>query len=365
MADERSLTGCLTGTAVGDALGLPFEGLSPRRARRLFPDADRYHFLLGRGMFSDDTEHACMTAQAILHSGGDAPRFARSLAWRLRWWLLGCPLGTGLATLKACLKLWLGFSPRHSGVWSAGNGPCMRAPILGVAFGDRPELLREFVRRSTRMTHTDPRAEQEALSVAWAAYLSETRFCRVPTWDTTLQGLGIRPARLFETIVTKEVGSGGELSDLIGRVVASAEAGQSTEAFAADLGFVRGVSGYVLHSVPIALHAWLRFPDEYALAVRSVIRCGGDTDTNAAVVGGIVGARVGVEGIPPAWRTGLAEWPRNLRWMARLGRELAQGLAEGEPRRTVPLNPIGVMARNMVFAGAVLAHVVRRALPPY
>src|SRR5690242_17947246 len=50
--DERALTGCLTGTAVGDALGLPTEGLSPRRARRLFPDVDRYHFLFGRGMFS-------------------------------------------------------------------------------------------------------------------------------------------------------------------------------------------------------------------------------------------------------------------------------------------------------------------------
>ena len=364
MSDERSLTGCLIGTAVGDALGLPCEGLSPRRARRLFPDVDRYHFLFGRGMFSDDTEHACMTAQALLHSGGDAQRFARSLAWRLRWWLLGCPLGTGLATLKACLKLWLGFSSRSSGVWSAGNGPCMRAPILGVALGDRPELLREFVRRSTRMTHTDPRAEQAALAVAWAAYLSATRFSRLPAWAVTLQGLGLRPARVFETVVTKELGS-GELVDRIGQAIASVEAGQSTEVFAADLGFIRGVSGYVLHSVPVALHAWLRFPDEYELAVRAVIGCGGDTDTNAAVVGGIVGARVGPEGVPPAWRTGLAEWPRNLRWIERLGRELARGLAEGRPRRTVPLNPIGIIGRNMVFAGAVLAHVFRRALPPY
>src|SRR4051794_24419432 len=180
MADERSLTSCLTGMAVGDALGLPHEGLSPRRARRLFPDVDRYHFLFGRGMFSDDTEHACMTAQALLASGGDGQRFARSLAWRLRWWLLGCPFGTGLATLKACLKLWLGFSPRNSGVWSAGNGPCMRAPALGVALGDRPVLLREFVRRSTRMTHTDPRAERAALAVAWAAYLSATGEHRPP-----------------------------------------------------------------------------------------------------------------------------------------------------------------------------------------
>ena len=351
MFDELALTGCLTGLAVGDALGLPHEGLSPRRARRLFPDVDRYHFLFGRGMFSDDTEHACMTAQALLYSGGDGPRFAQSLAWRLRWWLLGCPFGTGLATLKACVKLWLGFSPRNSGVWSAGNGPCTRAPVMGVALGDRPDLLREFVRRSTRMTHTDPRAEPAALAIAWAAYLSSVHVSRPPDVAERLGGELGDPA--------------GELSQRIRRAIASADAGQPTEAFAADLKLIRGVTGYVLHSVPVVLQAWLRFPEDFPSAVRSVIRCGGDADTNAALVGGIVGARVGVEGIPEAWRAGLAEWPRNLRWIARLGRELTQGLADGRPRRTVPLNPIGLVSRNMVFAGTVLAHVVRRSLPPY
>jgi ADP-ribosylglycohydrolase len=351
MADERSLTGCLTGMAVGDALGLPHEGLSPRRARRLFPDIDRYHFLFGRGMFSDDTEHACMTAQALLGSGGDPVRFTRLLAWRLRWWLVGCPPAVGLATLKACLKLWLGFSPRNSGVRSAGNGPCMRAPVLGVALGDRPELLREFVRRSTRITHTDPRAEQAALAVAWAAHLS---------------AIGEhRPAEVVNRLLAEFDDANGELAERIRRAAASAEAGQPTEAFAAELNLGRGVTGYVLHSVPVVIQAWLRFPEDYPSAVRSVIRCGGDTDTNAAIVGGIVGARVGVEGIPESWRTGLAEWPRNLRWIARLGRELAKGLAEGRPRRTVPLNPIGILARNLVFAGTVFAHVFRRMLPPY
>jgi ADP-ribosylglycohydrolase len=351
MPGERSLIGCLTGMAVGDALGLPHEGLSPRRARRLFPDIDRYHFLFGRGMFSDDTEHACMTAQALLGSGGDPVRFTRLLAGRLRWWLIGCPPAIGLATLKACLKLWLGFSPRNSGVRSAGNGACMRAPVLGVALGDRPELLREFVRRSTRITHTDPRAEQAALAVAWAAYLSS---------------MGMkRPAEVAARLQTELDDANGELAERIRRATASAESGQPTEAFAAELGLGRGVSGYVLHSVPVVIQAWLRFPDDYTSAVRSVIRCGGDTDTNAAIVGGIVGARVGVEGIPEAWRTGLAEWPRNLWWIARLGRELAAGVRDRRPRRTVPLNPIGILARNLVFAGTVFAHVFRRMLPPY
>lgn len=349
MANESAITGCLIGMAIGDALGLPHEGLSPRRARRLFPDVDRYHFLFRRGMFSDDTEHACMTAQAMLAAGLDAIRFSRSFAWRLRWWLLGCPPAIGKATLFACVRLWLGWSPTRSGVFSAGNGPCMRAPILGVAYGDRPELLREFIRRSTRITHTDPKAEHAAMFIGLAAHLSAQ---------------GVHSPAEVGTRLKNELGSNVvELSTLIDKAVAAVD--RPTESLATELGHSRGVSGYVMHCVPIILHAWLRYPTDYKSAVLSVIRCGGDTDTNAAIVGAIVGARVGVEGVPETWRKGLAEWPRNLRWIERLGRELTRGVTEGQPRKTVPLNPIGLIARNMVFTGTVFVHVFRRALPPY
>jgi ADP-ribosyl-[dinitrogen reductase] hydrolase len=166
----ESVVGCLLGLAVGDALGLPCENLSPRRLKRLFPHLDRYQFFFRRGVFSDDTEHACLTAQALLRSGGDLARFRRDLAKRLRWWAAGLPAGTGRATARACAKLWLGWSPERSGVWSAGNGPAMRAPILGVCLGSDRACLKEFVRASTRTTHTDPKAECGALAVAWAAY---------------------------------------------------------------------------------------------------------------------------------------------------------------------------------------------------
>ena len=350
MSTARALIGSLTGTAVGDALGLPYENLSPRRARKLFPATDRYHFLFGRGMFSDDTEHACMTAQALLASGGEPDRFARSLARRLRWWLLGCPAGTGRATLKACLKLWVGISPKRSGVFSAGNGPCMRAPILGVAFGHQPDRLRDLVRLSTRLTHTDPKAEHAALAVALAAHLSATEATFIATDAIARIVAGLDP-------------SADALAQLLRQAAAAVD--RETEAFAADLKLGRGVTGYVYHTVPVVVHAWLRHRDDFRSAIQAVIRCGGDTDTTAAIVGGIAGARVGVEGIPEPWRSGLGEWPRNLRWIDRLGRELASGVAENAPRKSVPVNPAGIVARNMVFTGAVLAHVFRRMLPPY
>ena len=106
MTREDALCGCLLGQAVGDALGLPMEGLSRRRGRRLYPHAHRMQFVCGRGMGSDDTEHACLTAASLPAASADA--FGRRLAWRLRWWFLGVPVGIGKATLRACVKLWLG-----------------------------------------------------------------------------------------------------------------------------------------------------------------------------------------------------------------------------------------------------------------
>jgi ADP-ribosylglycohydrolase len=169
-----AIQGCLLGTAIGDALGLPYEGLSKRRAAKLLGPPDRYRFCFGRGMVSDDTEHTCMVAQSLIAAGHDVDAFARQLAWRLRLWLLGNPAGIGLGTLRAILKLWIGFPPARSGVFSAGNGPAMRAAILGAALDD-VESIKRYVRAATRITHTDPKAEFAALAVALAARAARLR----------------------------------------------------------------------------------------------------------------------------------------------------------------------------------------------
>jgi hypothetical protein len=109
----RAAVGCLLGTAVGDALGLAVEGLSARRPARMYPQLKNYHFLFGCGCISDDTERACMLAQALIVSlDEDIARFERrlgsSLGWRLRFWFLSFPAGIGLATGRAIIKPWLG-----------------------------------------------------------------------------------------------------------------------------------------------------------------------------------------------------------------------------------------------------------------
>ena len=153
-----AIVGCLLGTAVGDAIGLPSEGLSPQRQRRLFTNIDSHRLLFARGMTSDDTEHTCLLANALIESAGDEGIFQRELAHGLRTWLLTLPAGVGLATLRATIKLCIGVGPQHSGVFSAGNGPAMRSALIGVCYGQDQMRMRRLVSISTRITHTDPKA---------------------------------------------------------------------------------------------------------------------------------------------------------------------------------------------------------------
>ena len=131
-----AISHCLLGGALGDALGLPAEGLNAKRIARLCQGRWRHRFFFGKGMVSDDTEHAVMTALSLAKHGNDPEAFAKDLARRLRWWFAGIPAGIGMATAKSAIRLWLGVKPSRSGVWSAGNGPLMRAPMIGIHFAD-------------------------------------------------------------------------------------------------------------------------------------------------------------------------------------------------------------------------------------
>ena len=212
------LSSCLLGTAAGDAYGLPYEGFPPRRIGKCFVPR-RYALipLLHGGMVSDDTEHAVMAAQAWIDGAGDPEIFRRSLRGRLKWWFARLPAGIGLATLRSCLKMWLGLG--RTGVYSAGNGPAMRAPVLGVLCDDLDELCR-LVKISTELTHTDPKAYRGALAVALLAWY-ETRH---PDWTT----------KAITAAILQQIGD-NEFSD-------------GLQTYAPDP--KRGITGYMYHTVP-------------------------------------------------------------------------------------------------------------------
>lgn len=341
--------GCLLGLMAGDCLGLPREGLSPRRAERLFGLQIRNQLILGRGFASDDTELACFTAQSFLAWPTDSRRFARALGWKLRFWLLGFPGGIGLATARAILKLWMGFPASHSGVWSAGNGPAIRSPILGLVFWDDEKALSEFARVSTRLTHTDPRAERGALAVALAAQYAATH----GPDDFSADDLIKRLALVFRE------------DDVEARQWLAAIREPSRAGFVAKMGFEKGVSGYIYHTVPAALWAWLSAPFDFKGGMQRVIALGGDTDTTGAIFGSLCGAAAGAQAIPAAWLQDICEFPRSVDWVRELARRLqtsAVGKQESAPLRLAwPLIPF----RNALFLAIILGHGFRRLLPPY
>ncbi|GAA5511048.1 ADP-ribosylglycohydrolase family protein [Novipirellula caenicola] len=352
-----AIIGCILGTAVADALGLPYEGVSPNRAPRLLGPPDRYRFFFGRGMISDDTEHTCMVAQSMIEALSDSgehvdiDRFTMRFTWRLRWWILAFPAGVGKATARAGIKLWLGAKPQNAGVYSAGNGPAMRAAIFGAAVDDVP-LMRELVRASTRITHTDPKAEFGAVAVALAAKHAREHVSP----DANLW---------LEQVVDTLGEDAAELVALLRQTVESVHSGDSTQTFAQSLGLGHGVTGYTYHTVPVAIHAWLSHPRDFSGAVATIIECGGDADTTAAIVGGIVGTAVGRDGIPQPWIEEIAEYPRSVSWMQKLGASLADTI-ERKPLASVPaLNPIAILLRNLLFLLIVLFHGFRRLAPPY
>lgn len=340
---QNALEGVILGTAAGDAIGLPREGLSARRAERIFGGRPYEHCLVWParcGMVSDDTEHSCMVGQAILTSGGEPERFAKAMAWRLRGWFAAVPAGIGMATLKACLRLWLFLPPSRSGVRSAGNGPAMRAAILGVLYRDDPAKMQEMVRISSRITHTDDRAVEGALAIAVAA-AEGSRGSADPIETIRAQ---IRNAELLEAI---------------GRVTEHLRKGSSPAQFAQAMGWRHGVSGYICHTAPAALFCWLRYRESFRDAVEAAVSLGGDTDTVGAITGALAGATLGAQAIPQTWMSGLRDWP----WSVTRMHKLAQALAECGPpvHYAWPLVPV----RNAAFAAIVIVHGLRRLLPPY
>ncbi|MDJ0734228.1 MAG: ADP-ribosylglycohydrolase family protein [Nostocaceae cyanobacterium] len=352
ISKQKSIVGCLLGTAVGDALGLPYEGLSKYRQRRLYPKPGNYNFLFGKGMISDDTEHTCMVAQSLIVSAGNLQIFSQQLAWRLQWWLVSLPAGIGYATLRSIFKLWLGFSPHNSGVFSAGNGTAMRSAIIGVCYGDNLPKLRELLQISTRITHTDPKSEYGALAVAIAAYLSSQKSL-------------IQPQDYYQNLQSILNPEATEFLSLIKQACDSTDANESTELFAQKLGLTKGVSGYIYHTVPVVIQAWLKHQRDYSHGILEIIQCGGDTDTTAAILGGIIGAGVGENGIPQVWIHNLWEYPRSIKWIKLLGQRLAKVCEQDIPQTPLSLPIYAVFPRNLFFLLVVILHGLRRLLPPY
>ena len=348
---NRRLRAVLFGTAVGDSLGLPAENLSRRTIQKRWPGSWSQRFVLGRGMVSDDTEHTVFVAQCLARHPDDAVSFQRMLAWKLRWWLLCVPAGIGFATLRAILKLWLGFSPTSSGVFSAGNGPAMRSALIGAYFAGRDIGLKStmaYVQASTKLTHTDPKAETAAMAVALTA-----------AWSVTADESMNRGQAIRSYWLLANANDDPEWIALVDRILSANERHLSVAEFAWELGLHRGVTGYAYHTVPVALYAWLRHFGDFRSGLEAVLNCGGDTDT----VGAITGALLALNSIiPDDWSSRLCDYPISQSYLEELAAALELG-PDDVDRHQPSFAWLALPLRNALFLSIVLAHICRRLIP--
>lgn len=280
--------GALVGSAVGDALGAPFEFGPSGQYSKQFPEpvvggvgemrgGGGFHW--SPGEFTDDTQMALALAESLIACGGLDP----DDVWaRWRAWATTAP-DVGVITRSALHhKQWHGAADAaHRSLGrSAGNGALMRVTPIALAYATTdPELATEVTMRAAveqgALTHLDPAA-------GWGAAVCAELVRRAI--------LGADPI--------------GEIDAVLGLVPADVRAKYApllASSWEPDLLGNPG-NGSVWGCLAQAVWA-VRHHTTFHDVLVAAIDLGDDTDTVACVAGALAGARAGVQGIPSRWPT--------------------------------------------------------------
>ncbi|MBD0676417.1 ADP-ribosylglycohydrolase family protein [Streptomyces sp. CBMA156] len=274
--DERA-AGAVLGAAVGDALGAPYEFGPAGAFSARFPDTPGELVAGGgwaRGEATDDTQMAVLVAESLIERGGlDLP----DLFGRFRRWADARPSDIGIQT-EAVLGSglpWDRAAAAHfeTTLHAAGNGALMRASTSAVAFARAGrQATMDAARRISALTHGDPAA-----------------------WEGTA---------IFHELVRIALDGADPLAGLPAVLahVDPAHRERYATVLAPDWHPDRATeaNGAVWPCLGSAVWA-LRTTDGFEQALRAAIDLGGDTDTVAAVTGGLAGARYGLAAIPGRW----------------------------------------------------------------
>lgn len=342
----------LTATALGDSLGLAYENMPGRRVRAITNGALRQRFVLGwRGMVSDDTEHALMTARALMDSQDDVEVFEHQLSRRLKRWLQTFPPAAGKATITSIVLMWF-KKPSRCGRPSAGNGPLMRAPIIGLYYAHDQAARDSFVGMSTKMTHSDPRATFMAAGIA-----------DIIAHSTTGKLSWTAMSMLFRLATSRHSRpeDGAHITELTGLLDILDESHRSGHDLAhglASIGCEKGIDGYVIRSALGAAYIASHSKDYHDAIERSVMQ-GGDTDSTAALAAAILA--VGMVDQTSIPLKGICDWPISETLVA----EHAECLHWRQQCEISEPGYIPLFLRNLVFIGLDMGHIIRRAFPPF
>jgi ADP-ribosyl-[dinitrogen reductase] hydrolase len=270
--DKRARAqGCLLGQLAGDALGSLVEFQSPDEIWRSYPDgvrelADGGTWNTIAGQPTDDSEMALLLARMLVKTGLYDPEAARK---EYQYWLGSDPFDCGM-TISAGLR-------GNPNLDSQANGAMMRISPLGI-FGARFELnqVAEWAMQDAALTHPNLICQQaNALFAMGIAHAIKSGCDSKELYQRIRQGavdMPVEPA-LLDTI---DKAADERPADYVHQ------------------------QGWVLIAFQNALYQLLHAPSLEECVVDTIMR-GGDTDTNAAICGALLGAVFGREAIPAQW----------------------------------------------------------------
>lgn len=292
---REKIYGVLFGQAIGDALGLAAEGMSRDQVAATYPNGvndytdivqDEFRSRWPRGAWTDDTDQMLCILDSLLDKGTVDPH---DIAARfLRWFRLGGQ-GIGRHTYNVLRMPQYEQHPYEAAefIWrfgrekSAPNGALMRTCVLGIWDYRNEADVRTNTERVCRLTHADPRCVGSCVLVTHiiACELFGKAVC-----EEELVRLGSEYAPEIEEFV--RLGFQPDLSQL------NLDDGAS--------------KGYTLRTLAAGLWAY-SFGTDFRTALQAIVAAGGDTDTNGAVAGALLGARMGYAALPEAWVQGLLD----------------------------------------------------------
>ena len=303
--------GALAGLALGDALGMPTQAMSPAQIRAVYGritglvdgDASQpYAPGMPAGSVTDDTEQALLVASLLVRGRGsssgrvalDAGEFAHALlAWEDSMIERGSLDLLGPSTKAALERVRAGEDPLSVGGAGTTNGAAMRVTPIGIAIStEDPQAFADAVWSSCQVTHATRQGFQSAALVAAAVSMGI---------DTPRSAASDMTALLWKAVTyvdsLPERGAWTPDPDVVAatrramQLVAN-PASSSLECLVEQV----GTSVASAQAIPMAFALLARDPSPQALLDAANI--GGDTDTIGAITGAILGAALGVEVLP-------------------------------------------------------------------
>ena len=286
--------GVMLGLAAGNLLGLPVEGDWYHDIDAMYPDGVDWidPFELHRPM-DDDLAQAVELAEALVSKEDLVSEFGQ----RLIVWLRENGRGRGRTTRSSILNIEKGMHPHEAarqvyetwGRWSPNGGVMRCAPVALARLGDPDALARDSA-STCAVTHYSPTCQWSCIVInAVIALLT--------------RGQDIDLSAVYTAAIADgatDMARMAERDDIPTDVLDAVAAGNETPA---DMEWMRrnqNLIGHTLLAMQVGLWA-AKTPLGFKDALVAVIGAGGDTDTNGAVAGAVLGARYGASAIPQDW----------------------------------------------------------------